>query len=348
MNYQDYLAAIQKQQELQRGNDMSGGAEPMGQQQWDAMPQQQRGSLLDWLNVTNGGSHADASQPQIDAFLSKFGGTNDGGFTTSYDGTPTGMKSAYRDFGSPLTDPSQVYTDANGQSIWRNSNVDQGKMAGLRADNARESASGNGFTNAIKAIIAAGGAFVGAGASGMLGGAGEAGSLAAEGTGAFDMGGSQGVFDSFGNGLYSSPPPEGYWGQSASNGNHATDAMGSENYAPVSDLSTPAASQPPAPVSDLSTYGSGTGLRGLMGNLAGGNYAQAGQGLLSGIMSNPLQAYSALQIGSGLLNHGGSKPASSSGGKSGGGQGLPSGNLDLSRPNYTPNPYLLAQLQRNY
>lgn len=71
--------------------------------------------------------------------------------------------------------------------------------------------------------------------------------------------------------------------------------------------------------------------------------------LLSSAMSNPLQAIGILQTGAGLLHNagllgGGHSTATSSPGKSSGGSGV--GALNIHRPQFTPNPYTLAQLRQ--
>lgn len=65
-------------------------------------------------------------------------------------------------------------------------------------------------------------------------------------------------------------------------------------------------------------------------------------------ISHPLQAAGLLQTASGLIHRSGSSSSSSSGSKSGNGSGISGGSLNLPPVNYTPNPYLAAQIQRGY
>jgi hypothetical protein len=78
-----------------------------------------------------------------------------------------------------------------------------------------------------------------------------------------------------------------------------------------------------------------------------GNYArQAG----NWAMNNPLRALSLANTGAGLLRGGGSNAggsgASGGGGKSGGGAGIGGAPAKTERPQWNPNPFLQAQLQR--
>ncbi|HEX3156706.1 MAG TPA: hypothetical protein VHV32_18905 [Candidatus Angelobacter sp.] len=81
----------------------------------------------------------------------------------------------------------------------------------------------------------------------------------------------------------------------------------------------------------------GTGAQGLLGSLA------------QSAMSNPLQAIGLLQTGAGLLHNtgllGGSHTTQQSG-KSSNGTGVGNSSLFTSRPQWTPNPYTLRQLQQ--
>lgn len=77
-----------------------------------------------------------------------------------------------------------------------------------------------------------------------------------------------------------------------------------------------------------------------------GLLSQGAQSLGSWAISHPLQAAGLVQTASGLLHR--NSGASGSSGKSSGGSGLPAGSLNIPAVNYTPNPYLMAQLQRGY
>lgn len=92
---------------------------------------------------------------------------------------------------------------------------------------------------------------------------------------------------------------------------------------------------------------SASGNNGLLGNLMQGNFGDAASGAAQWAMDNPLRAAALLQTGYGLVQNGRSgRPGSSSGSKSSGGaagSGLPLKNTAGSYQ-WTPNPYLLAQI----
>lgn len=238
-------------------------------------------------------------------------------------------------------DPGQFQYDPEYGLITHESNI---RVPNSALDNIMPLLVGGALAGPALAANFAGGAAAGSQSPGMLAGidAAESGGtlgLNAAGTGTVPYASSGGLLS----------PSSNYWNMTADAGNVASDAA---NYAPVSESSAvpgTSGTQLAAPVTEASTWSANSGLRGILGNATAGNWAGAGQGLLSSIASNPLQAYSAYQIGSGLLtgNRGASSSQSSpSSSKAGNGQAIPE--MNFQRPQFTPNPYLLAQLQRGY
>jgi hypothetical protein len=186
---------------------------------------------------------------------------------------------------------------------------------------------------------AAAGAGAGAG-GGLLGGAGS--DTAA--MGAFDQFGSTGLGDVFagapaaggagiGAGVGADTAPMGAFDQFGSSG--MGDVFG--GGAPVTDLSTAAGG---APVTDLSVH---AGLGDTLNNLIPGGLLSGGSGL-----STLLRVAGLGTSLSGLLGHGNTSTNNNNtnndnnppGSKGGGGQGL-----NITRGQYTPNPYTQQQLQ---
>jgi hypothetical protein len=199
---------------------------------------------------------------------------------------------------------------------------------------------------AMAALPIAAGAATGAFAGGAAGGAGTG---AAAGAGA-GGGGLDAVAAAewFGGAGAANAPSAGLFGGAGAGAAGAAGAGGMDAISAAEWFGGPGAASNPSP----GLFGSAEGAAGAAAGGSSQGLLGQGQDLLgragNWAMNNPLRALSLANTGIGLLNRGGSNGGGSGGGggKSGGGTGLGGPPAKTERPQWNPNPFLQAQLQR--